>query len=438
MRPLSLAIVLASARIVDLSTEELIARLGSPDRVVREEAFRTLEEEGPDALPALRAAREAADDPEARGRLADLIARVEARRLDRPTMVAIDLDDRPLGEAVEALATRSGYALSLDDPVLASRRVTVRGSGLLPFWEAVDRLGLAGHVRHDPGPRRDAIGNDLQASTIRLVDGDPPALTAYSGPLRIHLFAAHRHRDLSFEAAGISRDPPKRATVTVEVQAFAEPGRFINPNGLPRLEAVDERGRAIAPGPGGGGEQPNLSEHSWLIPGRLSLLHWHVPIGRPDPLVRSPLKLRGVLAVVSSSRRPAPLVIPLAGAPGQTFRRGRSVVRIETVATQNAATTAVNLLLSEDGSPPDHGRPSSVPETDYLGDFLRNRLEFEDAGGRPLTWLILGDHPAPTPQDELRLQALVSGRTPPARLLVYRLHRLATEIPLEFGDVPPP
>ena len=246
MFPLSVVVVLTSALAADLSPQQLIERLGSHDRVVREEAARTLEERGAEALPALRAAREAAKEPEARERFADLIARVEARLLDRPTMVALDVDDRPLGEAVQALATRSGFSLSLDDPALAGRRVTVRASGLLPFWEAVDRLGHAGHVRHDPEPRYDALANDLRASTIHLVDGDPPALTAYSGPIRIHLFATHRHRDLKFEADGVSRVPQRSATVTVEVQAFAEPGRFLNPNGLPRLEAVDERaGRSL-------------------------------------------------------------------------------------------------------------------------------------------------------------------------------------------------
>ena len=124
--------------------------------------------------------------------------------------------------------------------------------------------------------------------------------------------------------------------MTVEVQAFAEPGRFINPNGLPRLEAVDERGRAISPQPGGGGEQPEPGGNSWLIPGRISLLHWHVPLGLPDPPVRSPLKLRGVLPVVISSRRPDPLVIPLVGAAGKTFRQGPRVVRIEKVSGQGA------------------------------------------------------------------------------------------------------
>ena len=56
MLPLSLVLVLTSALAADLSPGELIGRLDSPDRVVREEAARTLEERGAEALPALRAA----------------------------------------------------------------------------------------------------------------------------------------------------------------------------------------------------------------------------------------------------------------------------------------------------------------------------------------------------------------------------------------------
>ena len=147
MLPLSLVLVLTSALGADLSPRELIAHLDSPDRVVREEAARTLEELGAEVLPALRASLDVAREPEARDRLTELIARVVARSLDRPTMVALDVDDRPLGLAVEELATRSGFALTLDAPALAGKRVTVRASGSLPFWEAVDRLGRAGHVR---------------------------------------------------------------------------------------------------------------------------------------------------------------------------------------------------------------------------------------------------------------------------------------------------
>ena len=196
MLPLSLVLVLTSALAADLPPGELIARLGSPDRVVREEAARTLEEQGAEALPALAAALEAAREPEAHDRLAELIARVVARSLDRPTMVALDFADRPLGEAVQALATRSGFALALDDPALAGRRITVRAPAPLPFWEAVDRLGRAGHVRDDPGPHRDDWGRNVAPPTIHLVAGDPPAshrvFRAHSHPSLRHAPASRR------------------------------------------------------------------------------------------------------------------------------------------------------------------------------------------------------------------------------------------------------
>ena len=439
MLPLSLMLVLTSAVPGDLSPAELIGRLGSLDRVVREEAARTLEELGAEALSALRAARESAKGPDTRERFADLIDRILARSLDRPVMVVLDVNDRPLGEAVVALATRSGFALALDDPALANRRVTVRVPGPIPFWEALDRVGRAGHVRLDPGICGEAVGNDPRPTTMRLVAGDPPDFTAYSGPFRIQLFATHRHRDVNFQAANGVHDSPKRsATVTVEIQAFAEPGRFINPNGLPRLEAVDEQGRGIIPQPGGGSEQPNPSEHSWLRPGRLSLLHWHIPLGLPDPPVRSPLKLRGVLPIVISSRRPSPLVIPLVDAAGKTFRQRPSVVRIDKVSTGGPKTTEVNFFLNEDEGPADLTRVSAGPEKDYVGDYLSNRIDFEDAEGHSLSWLLLGAHSSSATNGERSVQTLVGGIAPPARVRVYRLNRLATEIPFEFGAVPSP
>jgi hypothetical protein len=442
----SLAILLASALATDLTPEQLVERLGSPDRVIREEAARTLEERGTDALPTLRAARDAAGSQDARGTFSGLIDRIETRLLDRPTLVKLDLDDRPLGDAVLALATASGFTIKLDDPALASRRIAVRAPSPLPFWEALDRLGRAGHVRHDPGPRRDAHGEDREASTIRLVDGDPPAFTAYSGPLRIHLFATHRHRDISFEAATASRAVPRRATatVTVEVQAFAEPDRFLDPNGLPRIEAIDGSGRALSPAPGGGAGQPDPFEHSWLVPGWLSLLHWHVPLGLPDPPVPSPLKLRGTLPVVISSREPGPLDIPLAGASGKTFHRDACAVRVENIA-RGGQSTVLSLVLGDgDGDGESEGQPgrgrgrsSEGPQEDDVRDSLRHRLAFEDAEGHPLHWL-----PPRGPQGgasrEFRVQVFVAGPAPPARLRVYRLRRLATEIRFECDDVPPP
>ena len=158
----------------------------------------------------------------------------------------------------------------------------------------------------------------------------------------------------------------------------------------------------------------------------------------PDLHVRPPLKIRGVLPVVISSRKPAPLVIPLVDAAGKTFRQGVSVVRFDKVSTTDANATAVNFFVSEDVGPADRTRVSAGPEKDFVGDYFRDRIDFEDADGHPLSWLILGDHPASTTNRELSVQTFVGGNVPPARLRVYRLRRLATEIPFELGDVPSP
>jgi hypothetical protein len=273
---------------------------------------------------------------------------------------------------------------------------------------------------------------------IHLAGGDPPAFTAYSGPVRIHLFATHRHRDRNFESDEFSGVPQHSATVTVEVQAFAEPGRFLNGNGPVRLEAVDERARAISPQGLGPGDPPGWRASSWLIPGTISARQWHVPFGLPDLLRGSPLKLRGVLPVVISSRRPDPLLIPLAGAAGKTFRQGPAVVRIDKVDAQGAQTTSIELSLSEDVIPADRPRVRLGAETDFVGDFLANRLEFEDAEGRLLSWLLIGDPAASATNNEIQVRTFVSGTARPAMLRVYRLHRVATELPFEFADVPSP
>ena len=95
----------------------------------------------------------------------------------------------------------------------------------------------------------------------------------------------------------------------------------------------------------------------------------------------------------------------------------------------------MNFSLSDDLGPTDRTRISAGPEKDYLGDYLSNRIDFEDSGGHPLSWILLGGRPASTKNGELSVQVFVTVGTQPARLRVYRLHRLATEIPFAFGNV---
>ena len=63
MIPVSFLLLLACSVAGDLSPVELIERLDSPDRVVREEAARTLLEQGAAAMPPLRAALNRPESP---------------------------------------------------------------------------------------------------------------------------------------------------------------------------------------------------------------------------------------------------------------------------------------------------------------------------------------------------------------------------------------
>jgi hypothetical protein len=62
--------------------------------------------------------------------------------------------------------------------------------------------------------------------------------------------------------------------------------------------------------------------------------------------------------------------------------------------------------------------PIVASEKDYVGDYLRDRIEFEDAEGRSMSWLLRGAHLASTTNGEISVQTLVGGAAPPARLRV--------------------
>ena len=80
---------------------------------------------------------------------------------------------------------------------------------------------------------------------------------------------------------------------------------------------------------GGSGEQPSPSEHSWLDPGRISLLHWHIPLGLPEPPARPAPETPRCLARRHLIAEAEPAGHPAGDASGKTFRQGPSVVRIE-------------------------------------------------------------------------------------------------------------
>ncbi len=343
MRILALAIIAAVSMGDDPAPAELVRLLGSPDRVEREEAARTLEELGDPALPALHAA-EKAGPADLRPKATSIARSIEGRRLNRPSLVALDFDGESLEEAIKTLAGRSGHAIQLDagNDVAIRRRRSWRTTAPIPFWEALDTIGRAGHVRHDPGA---GLWDRTRVPVLHLADGEPPSSTLYRGPSRVHLVALHRRRDLDLGGHS-GREPSTTGVLYVDVQAFAEPGRFLDLDGWPRLEATDDRGRPLAPPPVEA-ERNRPHSPSRSVPGAIGVLQWRLPLGLPDPQARTLQLLRGTLPVIVSAARPDPLLIALDDAPGKSYRHQETMLRFRII-HDSAEQTQIEVILTQD------------------------------------------------------------------------------------------
>lgn len=426
MTILALAILAASAAVDEPGPAELVRLLGSSDRVEREEAARTLEELGADALPALRdAAKTATGD--ARSRASSLARLIEGRRLDRPSLVALDFRGQPLEDVLRTLGTRASCTFRLDpraDAEMARRPIVATAEAPVPFWEALDRVGRAGHVRHDPG----AI--DAEASPVPVLpitDGDPPRSTVYRGAFRVHLVAIRRRRDRDL-GSGPGKEPTSRDVLQLDLQVFAEPGRFLDFAGAPRIEAEDDRGRRLLSSPSEG----SWSQHRfppWQVPGAIAVLQWRVPLELTGAGVAKTLRrLRGALPVIVSAARTDGLAIPMDGAAGQAHRVDDVTLRLQPFRPA-AGMASVEMTLTREPAP--DARRDAPP-----AEVLLHRFAFEDRDGRPLPWIPRLQNAGAV--DRIPLRILFSQGQRPARLRFHELAWNATEIPFEFEDVPLP
>jgi hypothetical protein len=142
---------------------KLVDQLGSDSFADREQARRDLEAIGVPALKGLRRA-ETKGDLETARRVAELIRTIEEKKLTTelltPKKVHLKLKDVPVLQAVEMLAKLSGYAVRVDgDRTLLTGKTVTLDTGLVPFWEAIDRLGEKAGL--------------AEKSTIASIPGDP-------------------------------------------------------------------------------------------------------------------------------------------------------------------------------------------------------------------------------------------------------------------------
>ena len=440
--PLLLALLLA--RSSPDGADRLVAKLGAADPAEREAATAALERLGDEARPALTVAV-GSDDPEVRVRAERVLGRIEEQAIGRPTMVALDFEDRPLAEVVAALADRTGFRLGLAPGGEASwhrRPITVREPAPVPFWRAVDRIAEAGDVRLDRFLAAD-LNTPAPNPVLRFLGGrGRPGPVVDDGPIRIKLVGLHYHHDLPLDQPPSLAPLPARRTgqqffATLEITA--EPRMILvqpagPPGDLPRptvVEAADDRDQSLVPEPGAVGVPSSMS-----LQGTRATLTLH--LRRPEGPGAAIKVLRATAPLTIVARRSAPLVVPLADAEGRSFRQGDQVVTVQKI---QVSTVPNQSTLTLEISGPPASNPSPNPR-----DWLHARFEVVDADGKVLPWmnrsaltggetqsLVMTLRPAP----RLVLQP-PEPTGPPAQLRLYKLITVRRDVAFEFRDLPMP
>ncbi len=412
------------------SPSALVESLGSPRFAERERATEALAQLGARALPALRAARDS-KDPEVRMRTAALIEKTESLLLTQPTLITLDLKDRPLTDAVKAIADQAGIklALSPENSPAWRTRVNLQASAPVPFWKALDHLCVAGNLQYNLGMQGSSRNRE---PILSLSAGKKPPAGPISdlGPFRVQLTDLDFHRRVSF-AAG----PRPTEEFSMVVQLVAEPRLAVSQSGPIRIvEAQDDRGQSMSL-PSAGAATSRHSGYFGMSTGPVVQLQAHLK--RPEQPGATIRKLRGTIPIEVATRKPGPLVVPLAGASGKSFRNDQISLTIQEMrANPNSNQTLVDLVVRPQGGTGvatealgARGREFSIPRQDLR----MQQIEVLDAKGHTIPWY-------PTSFDAEGAKMTLTVTAPdamavPAELRYYSLARAATEVTFEFNDV---
>ena len=413
------------------------AGLASTKSDERHATIDAIEARGLAALPLLRVIAATGPD-EVRTLANELIERISTRRLLRPTLVVLKRKDRKLTDAVAALADASGFAIDLENVQAqdAGRKVVIGGTEPIGFFEALDRLAVAGHVRHDPSASYQV---PLKLGVrVRLVPGDgTTAPSSYAGPYKVAINALERHREVA------QARPPAESTVredfSVLLDVVAEPGIRIDRNGPIRLsEATDERGRDLRPA-----SSQDLNTNTTYRQGSqdaLGTFAYRLPLALPAERGRTIANLRGFVPITAIARTDELFSSPMEGIEGKTISGGGVSLRV-TRASMTGSSGVLDATIVGEPTPDLQafaaGPRQTTLATLHLGFNPDDHLRIEDANGIPFTTSTTGTGP-PMPDGSTSYRVtLFAGRATgrPAKLRYFAVAGVATEVPFDFRDL---
>ncbi|SIO62181.1 hypothetical protein SAMN05444166_6971 [Singulisphaera sp. GP187] len=432
----------------------LVTQLGSARYAQREAAAAALERLGRTALPALQTARDV-KDPEIRARASSLITKIEGALLTKPTMVALDFHDQPIAEVVRSFSDQAGIKMAIypeQPPALQQKRITLQESAPLPFWKALDRLCDAGQLQYNFGMH--GMPNAREpVFPLFSGAGRPAGPMSDHGPFRVNLVGLHYQRHVQFfptgqplpsNRVGLPPNPvdPKRPGYTVneefyaQIQVAAEPRLSVSQNGpLKLVEAIDERGQSLLIPENNAQTLQRQSAYFGLTAG--PNLHLQAPLRRPEQPGQEIKRLRGVLPVVVATRKGNPLVVPLSGSSGKSFRNDEATVEVQEIRV-NPNTNQTNIQIAV------RTNRTSGGEADLLAalptamgrrsETSQQQLEVVDGQGKLIPWYLTND--AEGSRMTLTLTPQEQGAATEIRY--YAMVRAVTDVNFEFTDVPLP
>ncbi len=443
----SVALFVVLGQVPSTDPFDLISQLGDPHYADRQRATTTLERLGRLSLPALRSARERRD-PEVRTRAALLLARIEGALLTQPSVVRLSFQDTPLAEAVRSFGDQASVRLTLldeDAPHWRDRKVTLHDPEPLPFWKALDRFCDAARLQYNFGTN--AVRNG-RGSAFPLFDGNARNTTPVSdsGPFRVSLVTIHYQSDTTFPPdhqlpQGARRPVPPggprgelNEQFYAQMQIAVEPRLSLTQSGPPKLiEAEDDKGNSLVPPSAGNADLRNSGYFGFstgpVIPVQASL-------ERPSLPGNAIKRLKGVVPITVSDRKPNPLVVPLPGPSGRTFQNEDVVVTVHEVrgSTPNRP-PVIDLTVRPNTGTGTAATLGGIGNDGGAGrhDVHQQHLEVIDGQGRTIPWY-QSSLDAEAGRFSITLTSPEQAATA-TELRYYSLIRATTEVPFEFHDV---
>ncbi len=420
----------------------LVTRLSSGTLAEREESAKALEAMGRESLPALEAALHS-PDAEVRSRVLSVWERIQKGLLVRPSMVRLGNEGRPLHEVVHSIGEQGGFSVEVSQRG-SERLVNAREPLPIPFWEAVDRLGLTGGHFNIANP------GGGHFPTLDFGGSGEACPSTISGPFRITLKGLHDHRDRSLivgpwlRVDEMNQRIPilwtareREARFYIDLGMMIEPRMWFTQEGPARaIEAVNDLGQSLVRR-----ETTRVeADHSLMYNGGgVTQGQVQLDLAMPDKPGSSIVRLRGSIPVAIQVRRAVPaLEIPLSAARGEAFAHEDGVFMLREVLENNQRTLiVVEIRINLDRLQLPPGRDREIASS-RLRCLTGHQVEIVDADGHMLAESGGG---GTSPHGYARMNFVVRKnrtKTRPARFRYYGMVRAFTDVAFEFRNIPMP